>query len=276
MTRAISLSFVGLVFQIECGDSVTERLVSQNFGTGASRETPAARYSASWSDGLFVVTGPQADQGLADTDSDFLYLVEKAITLEAQRLRPDLYFVHAAAVAKGEEASLLIGRPGAGKSTLTWALLHHGWSYLSDELAPIDLPTLTVYPYSHALCLKQEPPSPYGLPPGALATSATIHIPVEHLPSNPAVDRLPIRNLVFVSYDSSAISPSLSRLSKAEGAARLYSNTLNLLAHPDAGLEAAASIANGCTSLALTSASLEETCRLIGERLTSVHDVPQT
>ena len=66
----------------------------------------------------------------------------------------------------------VLGKTGAGKSTTAWGLLHHGFSYLSDELAPIDLETLEVLPYRHALCLKRRPPSP--LLAGAVKPEARI------------------------------------------------------------------------------------------------------
>ena len=49
---------------------------------------------------------------------------------------------------------LLAGASGNGKSTTAWALLHRGFQYLSDELAPLDLSAMTVHAFPHALCLK--------------------------------------------------------------------------------------------------------------------------
>jgi HprK-related kinase A len=45
--------------------------------------------------------------------------------------------IHAAVVAKNDQAMILPGRPGIGKSTLCAALVHRGWRLLSDELALI-------------------------------------------------------------------------------------------------------------------------------------------
>ena len=151
MSTRVWFSCVGLTFEVDCHDSATELLALRNFGAGEAHHAPAARYTVSQTDEHFTVRGPRGEVSRPTTDSELLYVLEKSITLEAQRLRPSLYFVHGAAVEFEGCAVLLIGDPGAGKSTLTWALLHHGFSYLSDELAPIDEDTLSVYPYAHAM-----------------------------------------------------------------------------------------------------------------------------
>lgn len=46
--------------------------------------------------------------------------------------------LHAAAAARGGQAALFLGDSGAGKSVLSLELLSRGWTYLSDEFAPID------------------------------------------------------------------------------------------------------------------------------------------
>ncbi|MEX0776968.1 MAG: HprK-related kinase A [Phycisphaeraceae bacterium] len=51
---------------------------------------------------------------------------------------PNQYLIlHSAVVAKDDRAAILPGIPGAGKSTLCAALVHHGWRLLSDEVALI-------------------------------------------------------------------------------------------------------------------------------------------
>lgn len=46
--------------------------------------------------------------------------------------------LHAAALERGGKAVVLPGEPGAGKSTLTAALMINGWRLLSDELTVVD------------------------------------------------------------------------------------------------------------------------------------------
>ena len=64
--------------------------------------------------------------------------------------------IHAAVVAKGNNALLLPGSPGAGKSTLCAALIHRGWRLLSDEMALIDPYTCSVTPVPRPVSLKNS------------------------------------------------------------------------------------------------------------------------
>jgi HprK-related kinase A len=62
--------------------------------------------------------------------------------------------IHAAVVARGDDAMVLSGASRSGKSTLTAALVHAGWRLLSDELALIDLATGLVWPLCRPINLK--------------------------------------------------------------------------------------------------------------------------
>jgi hypothetical protein len=62
--------------------------------------------------------------------------------------------LHAAAVARDGRLVLFAGPSGAGKTTLTLALLGAGWSYLTDDLAPVDRATGEVEPFPKPLGVK--------------------------------------------------------------------------------------------------------------------------
>ena len=262
--KRISFSFVGLAFHIVCRDAVTESLVSNNFNNNDHAAFDAvALYDARKTSAGFLLRSPDGKTHKMATDAEFLYTLDKEITVRAQMMRSDLYFVHSAVIEFEGNAILLIGESGTGKSTLTWALLHHGFRYLSDELAPLDLKTMQVHPFPHAICLKNNPPAPYRLPKRVRRTSPTIHIPVQSMPSETCADAQPVRLLFFLKHDPSASEPSIARISPSEGAARLYSNTLNSLAHDGLGLEQAVSIAKRCQCFVLESASAEKTCLVL-------------
>jgi hypothetical protein len=203
----------------------------------------------------------------AEDDGLFLYLFEKDMTIALERIRHDLYFLHAAALEYRGKLHLLVAQSGGGKSTTSWALLHHGFHYASDELAPVELDSMLVQSYPHALCLKQEPPVPFQLPEDTLRTSRTLHIPVAALPSGIVSRSLPLQSIVFVHYDPQATSPSIQSVSAAQAGARVYANGLNQLAHPGDGLDAALQIAQHCHCYTLESANLEATCELVKEVL---------
>lgn len=68
----------------------------------------------------------------------------------------DWLIVHAAVLARGEDALVLPGPPGSGKSTLAAALMLAGWRLLSDELTLIDLDTLEIPPILRPFSLKNR------------------------------------------------------------------------------------------------------------------------
>ena len=193
----------------------------------------------------------------------FVYDIEKDITLELQRRRNDLYFIHGAVLEHDGGALLLAAESGTGKSTTAWALAAQGLSYLSDELAPIDPQALTVYPYPHALCLKSEPPAPYVLPADILSTGRTLHVPVPSLPCPMQTEPRPLLALFFLTRKPDAVQPAFRALSTAETATRLYANTLNALAHAGSGLDTALHISDSVPAFLLEIGDLRATCELI-------------
>ncbi len=203
---------------------------------------------------------------------DFLHRLELEIILRLQRCRTDLFFLHAAAAEVDGNAFLLVGESGSGKSTMMWALLHHGCAYLSDELAPIDLDTMTVYAYPHALCIKQPPPLSYQLPVETVRTEHSFHVPVRYLPRVSTPRQHPISAIIFLTYCPEASEPTIRLIGPGESSVRLYANALNQLSHPNAGLEAAARIAKSIPGFVLESAELSETCNLVRSTLNSVAD----
>lgn len=170
-------------------------------------------------------------------------MVEKELTIQLQLRRPELFFLHAAAVARDQRCLVISAPSGVGKSTLCWTLCHNGFSYMSDELAPIDLDSMQAYGYPHAVCLKRATEGAPGIPAATLKTESTLHVPVEEIPGHALQDPVSIGAVVFLIEAAGSGRPRLSRISTPEGAARLYANGLNQLAHDRDGLRAAARIA---------------------------------
>lgn len=198
---------------------------------------------------------------------DALFVLEKDITVQLQYLRKELCFFHAAALSYRGNAYMLAADSGRGKSTTTWALLHHGMGYLSDELSPIALDTLEVQPYPYSLCLKRPPPPSYPLPRGVGVQAARIHVPARQLPA--PIERRPHRlaGIFFVDYEPNRPQPALRATSAGEAAARLYVTALNALAHTNQGMDAVSRIVREVPCHALEAAELSATCRLLRDAL---------
>jgi hypothetical protein len=205
----------------------------------------------------------------ARDDGEFIFLLEKDLTIELQYQRPDLYFLHAGALEIDGRIVILAAPSGSGKSTTAWGLLHHGFRYLSDELAPIDLRANSVWAYPHALCLKQEPPRGYPLPAGVRSTRRTLHVPTACLPAETIVGSAgPVTAIVFLEYCPKERKPAgMMPISKAEAAARLFALALNPLAHAEDGIDAATAIACGAECYRLRTGELGATCATLTSAL---------
>jgi hypothetical protein len=65
-----------------------------------------------------------------------------------------LFYIHSGVVGTGDRCVLLPAAAGSGKSSLTAALVHRGYRYLSDEVALIEPKTFRVPPVPLAVCVK--------------------------------------------------------------------------------------------------------------------------
>jgi hypothetical protein len=265
--QSLHFFILGQRVQIDCAAPAVRSLLTANFGAmspaDGEGEPPDFRYTVSWDEARFSIAleGQAALTGVGL--GDLLFLLEKDLTLQLQKRRSELLFLHSAAVEWGGKAYLFAAEAGSGKSTTTWALLHHGFRYLSDELSPVELDSLVVLPYAHALCLKQPPPPPYELPERAIHLGRTIHVPAGSLPGPVTAAGRPIGAVFILRHRPELDAPKLRELGPAEAGARLYVTALNLLAHPNHGLDAVVRFAEHAPCFALESADLASTCDLI-------------
>lgn len=214
----------------------------------------------------FSILKDGGDVLTAADSGEFLYCFDKDLTVELQRRRRGLFFLHSAAVARDGRAILIVASSGTGKSTTAWGLLNTGFGYLSDEIAPIDLDAMTVHPFPRALCLKTEPPGPYSLPP-ALRTATALHIPTRVMPSPVMLYPMPVCAILFLTRPADAQHACLRPLEAAEAAARLFTNALNALAHSGEGLDPAIRIAQQVACYELVATDLTATCQVVRDTL---------
>ena len=269
----VELSVFDCNIRVECLDKQAESLLNSNyewFKQPVGHAQLAYRITRQDADQKLLIERKGACPELARDDGDFLYIFEKDMTIETQKLRADLYFLHAAMLELNGRGLAIVAPSGSGKSTTTWGLLHHGFKYLSDELAPLDLTTMRVHPFPHALCLKNVPPGDYPLPKETLYTRRTAHVPTASLPGDTTVGIVPLEVILFVHFCGDIDEPVLKPLGKAEAAARLFMNALNPLAHAGHGLDGAIEIASRTRCFELHSANLKSTCELVKATFRSI------
>lgn len=267
------MRWLGCVVEVRCAEPAALDLLRSNFGPLVGTEgPPALRYDISIRGPRRLVLhregGPATESGSL---GELLYDLEADLVVQVQLERPDLLFLHAAALEHEGRAILLIGRSGAGKSTTCWGLLHHGFRYLSDEIAPLTTgsrPSVRAYP--HALCMKRAPPRRYPTPPRTFRTSRGLHVPPPRDQLAGGAGPIPVAATFLVEYRGERTEPGLSAVGPAEAAARVYPCILNALAHENDGLAAAAALGSGLPVFELRSADLSATCRLVQERVATL------
>ena len=258
---------LGVNIAVSCPDPQLRTLMQSHWGRMASSQLHGdLSYTVSRNESTSAISITRTGQPTKSTtdEGEFLYELESDANMAVQLLRRDLYFLHAAVAEFEGGAYLFVAESGGGKSTTLWGLLHHDWGYLSDELAPIELSSMHVQAYPRALCLKSRPSPAYPLPDATIHTPRTSHIPVKHLPQVSDLESCPLVPAYFVNYCPVASAPAVRAITAGEAAARLYANTLNQLAHTNAGLDAAVQIAKNIPGFALDSADLATTCAVVG------------
>jgi hypothetical protein len=280
--RTLALTACGCSFAVSCPDEETTTLVGAALGgllarSRASVIQPVISYRverAAAPHAYRVHAANGSTTAFADADS-LVFFLDKALTLALQRQRPDLYFLHAAAVARGDWVGVLPAPPHTGKSTLTLALLERGFTYLSDELAPLDADRLLVHPYPHAVCLKSHPPEAVRMPAGTVRTGMRFHVPCGEFAGGVAKGPRPLSAFMFLRRPSPPSAPALRRVGAAAGAARLMANGLNALAHPNAGLDVAVNLAQRVPCFEVDTHDLAEACARIEEISRDSSPAPQ-
>lgn len=197
------------------------------------------------------------------------YTLDKTLTLELQRQRPELLFLHAAVIGSGKYAVALLSVSGGGKSTTSLAALRAGMHVYSDELAPVDLNSSRVWPYRRALGLKAPPSSIY-----VRTRQRAIRIGRQwFLPPVPAEIRsrnqpVPLCALVLLDQNNRH-STGIEKLSSAAALTGVYSHCLNPFAHDNGGLSSVHKLVSEIPCYRISSAAPEDTVSVLRQLLES-------
>ena len=78
---------------------------------------------------------------------DFLNQLHREVVYRFMDTVPDVVWLHGGAAALNGRAVIVTAPPGSGKSTVVTALCKNGWSYLSDDVVPLHVPSRSVIPF---------------------------------------------------------------------------------------------------------------------------------
>lgn len=151
MTEPSTLKLLGTTVQISCQDPRITNLLRALWrpflvddGSGPAIDISRDANKDSWQ-----VSVPERGRFEASDIWELLDLVSSGVFQHVVRHGVGFTDLHAAVLQHGEHVLILAGAPEAGKTTLTMELLKRpGWTYLSDDLAPLDLDSghITTFP----------------------------------------------------------------------------------------------------------------------------------
>lgn len=212
---------------------------------------------------LMRVAGGIVVSGLSELDftgsvPELYDYVRHQLLMQFIRKRNDLLWLHAGAVEKGGTSLLLVGPSGQGKSTLTTLLCEKGWSFMSDDTAPVRMESDDVLPF---------PISPYRrIHPGhhvkgeglRALEKEMISLSESSIRREPA----PMREIVFPAYRPRARS-KLTRLAAGDAAFALLRSYTNFIDHKQAGVSRAAELARAVPAYELVYSKGEDAASLL-------------
>ena len=183
--------------------------------------------------------------------------------------------LHAATLARGDRALILLGPSGAGKSTLCTALALGGWRLLSDEMAIISPQTLQLTALARPVSLKNESiPLIRQLAPQAQFTSVTqgerkgavVHMRPEPSWVDQVAEPATPAWLLFVRHQADAPT-ELREVSNARGFMRAAQCAFNYSLLGQRGFETMAEVVDRCKLRYLRYSQLDDALPLLEQQL---------
>lgn len=135
IARTTIVRIAGVTFAFQFGSNDLFDLISSGYDclkTDAASAPDHTYYLAEAGEFVLIVK----DKGAARVArrSGAAVRLKAAILEELLSAHEHAAALHAACVLRNEEAFLLLGSPGAGKTTVSLALLHHGFGFGSDDV----------------------------------------------------------------------------------------------------------------------------------------------
>jgi hypothetical protein len=183
------------------------------------------------------------------------------IALDMIEGRPDLLWLHAASAELGGHAVALVAESGRGKSTVVTALCERGWSYMSDDITPLDPATGLLIPFALTPEVRRHPGVELPADRVRNLTKAEVPLPFESVCKRP----VPIAGLIFPRYEPGA-SARLRPFSAAEAALELLPCCLNFVRHREAAVRYVCELVGRLPVLRLSFSDGHDAAELLRER----------
>jgi hypothetical protein len=203
--------------------------------------------SVTKSDKGYRVEGTESLEYPSPTVEPLLSYLREEIRLEFIRARPDLLWMHAAAVERSGTALILSGKSGNGKSTLSTLLCARGWKLMSDDTVALRLGTQEVSGFPQIPQRRRD--SGKVLEPEDVRGLLKETVPLR----KPAYQIEPARigALVFLRYEWN-VTAEVTKLTPGDAALAILENTTNFHDHRSAAVREAVSLARSLPIFSMT------------------------
>ncbi len=149
-----------------------------------------------------------------------------------------LLAVHAAVLSKNGTTLLVPGHSGAGKTTLTVALLQRGWAYATDEAFATDWDADTAYPYPRPLGVSDWTAKALGVAGGVTGPGERF-LRAADLGASVITEPVVVRHVVLLDRsgeDSPPDVPSLRSVHRVDALQVLMRESFTHYRHPEQAL----------------------------------------
>jgi hypothetical protein len=163
--------------------------------------------------------------------ADVLRCLRYEVALHLIQARPDLLWLHAGAVAYQGSAVIISGLSGRGKSTLVTSLCTHGWTYLSDDIIPLDPTSDKILPFPQTPMIREDVGRT--VPRCLLRELRKTEVILK--PEMVCRETVPVGALIFPNYDPRSPIGLLS-CSPATATLGLLENSLNFVNHRESAV----------------------------------------
>jgi len=191
----------------------------------------------------------------ADSFNDYL---RRQVLFLFIKARPDLLWIHAAAVERNGSALLLVGPSGQGKSTLSTRLCEKGWRLLSDDAAPIRMGSNEVLPFLQSPHRRKPSEREMQANELGLDDKEEVVIPHSSLRRDPAT----VKAIVFPVFKHGA-SADLTLSPPGEAALDVLRNNTNFVDHKEDAVARVASLSRAVQMYRLSYGDWQSAARLL-------------
>jgi hypothetical protein len=192
--------------------------------------------------------------------SNILRRLDYEVVIQLVEARPDLLWFHAGAAAYHGRAVMFLGSWGQGKSTLVTSLYACGWTYLSDDVVPLDPNSKWIIPFPQTPRVRED--RGQKMPRDRLRGQEKVEMALN--PERVCREALPVSAFLFPQYDLDTPS-DLVPCSPATATLELLQHCINFTSHRGAAVRYLGNLVTRRPAFCLSFSSGQSAAALIAQ-----------